>query len=138
MLDYLYETLFSCDVLMFIALTTSYVPIFIILFKHMDESMETSIRIEKNMFKMIQELETENAELRANLTPLDKEIDDEKLSIKKPLDCDEGDDEEDDDEGDDEEDDDEEDDDEGDDEEDEKKTNNLTESLSEELNFGRI
>jgi hypothetical protein len=132
MLDYLYETMVSCDMMLLITLVTSYVPIFIILFKNMEENMETSIRIEKNMFKRIQELEAENAELKAKLAPLDKEIDDEKLSIQKPL-------------GDDEEDDEEEDeseyegDDEGDDEGDkEKRTNNLTESLSEELNFGRI
>ena len=117
MLDYLYETLFSCDMMLLITLVTSYVPLFIIVFKNMEENMETSIRIEKNMFKRIQELEAENAELKAKLAPLDKEIDDEKLSIEKPLDCDE----EDDDEGD-----------------KEKKTNNLTELLSEELNFGRI
>jgi hypothetical protein len=164
MFAFLYETMFSCDVLMFITLMTSYVPLFIIVFKTMDENMEESIRIEKNMFKRIQELETENNELKAKLEPLYKEIDDEKLSIKKPLEDDEGDeldnegddegdeldneeDNEEDDEGDDVEDDVEDElDNEGDDVEDEldnegdneKKTNNLTELFSEDLNCKNI
>jgi hypothetical protein len=161
MFAFLYDTMFSCDMLMFITLMTSYVPLFIIVFKTMDENLEESIRIEKNMFKRIQELEIENNELKAKLEPLYKEIDDEKLSIKKPLDCNKGDDVEDDegdeldneedDEGDDEGDElDNEEDDEGDDEGDdvedelddegdnEKKTNNLTELFSEDLNCKNI
>ena len=73
MFAFIYETLFSCDVLIFITLVTSYVPIFIILFKHMDESMEESIRIENNMLRKIQELQIENTELNAKLGLLDQD-----------------------------------------------------------------
>jgi hypothetical protein len=96
---------------MFIAMMSCYVPLYVLLFK----SKEESINVETILINKIHELQIENVELRAKLASFDKETDDEKLSIKKPL----GDDE-------------------GDDEGDEKKTNNLTESFSEDLNFGRI
>jgi hypothetical protein len=67
MFAFTYDTLFSCDVLMFITLVTSYVPLFIIVFKNMEENMDESIRIEKNMLKKIQELQIENTELKAKI-----------------------------------------------------------------------
>jgi hypothetical protein len=92
---------------------SSYIPLYILLFK----TTEDNISEERKLFNKIRELEIENKDLRAKLVP----IDDEKLSIRKPLDN-EGDDEGDN---------------EGDDEGDNKKTNNLTETFSEELNFER-
>ena len=125
MLTYIYDIMFSCDMLMFVAMMSSYIPLYILLFK----TTENNISVETMLVNKIRELEIENKDLRAKLVPLD----DEKLSIKKPKD--EGEYEgEDEDEGDDEGDDEGED--EGEDEE--EKTNNLTDSLSEELNFRKL
>jgi FtsZ-binding cell division protein ZapB len=83
------------------------------------KTTEDSINVETRLINKIQELQIENSELKAKLASLDKETDDEKLSIKKPLDCDEGDYK-------------------GDHEGNDYRKNNLTESFSEDLNFGRI
>ncbi len=115
MFAYIYDNLYTCDVLTFVAMMSCYIPLYILLFK----TTEDSINVETRLINKIQELQIENGELKAKLASLDKETDDEKLSIKKPLDCDEGDYE-------------------GDYEGDDNKTNNLTESFSEDLNFGRI
>ena len=118
MFAYIYDNLYTCDVITFVAMMSCYIPLYILLFK----TTEDSINVETKLINKIQELQIENGELKAKLASLDKETDDEKLSIKKPLD-DEGEYEEGNKEG---------------NEEDNNKTNNLIESFSEELNFGRI
>ena len=130
MFAYLYENLYTCDVLMFVAIMSSYIPLYILLFK----TTEDNISEERKLFNKIKELKKENEELKAKLAQFNMEIkhdtDDEKLSIQKPLSDNEGDDE-DTDEGDDE----------GDDEDDAKgkvTSNNLLHTIPEDLHFGRL
>jgi hypothetical protein len=61
-----------------------YIPLYILLFKHNEESMS----VESMLVNKIRELEIENEELRAKLAPFE----DEKLTIKLPLGDDVGDD----------------------------------------------
>jgi hypothetical protein len=111
---------------MFVAIMSSYIPLYILLFK----TTEDNISEERKLFNKIKELKKENEELKAKLAQFNTEnkydTDDEKLSIQKPLSDDEGDNEGDD---------------EGDAEDDAKgkvTSNNLLHTIPEDLHFGRL
>ena len=88
MFAYIYDNLYTCDVLTFVAMMSCYIPLYILLFKHNEESMS----VEAMLVNKIRELQIENEELRAKLAPFDKIFEDEKLSLKLPLVDDVGDD----------------------------------------------
>ena len=88
MFAYIYDNLYTYDVLTFVAMMSCYIPLYILLFKHNEESMS----VEAMLVNKIRELEIENEELRAKLAPFDKIFEDEKLSLKLPLGDDVGDD----------------------------------------------
>jgi len=83
MFAYIYDNLYTHDVLTFIAMMSCYIPLYILLFKHNEESMS----VEAMLVNKIRELQIENAELREKLAPFE----DEKLSLKLPLSDDVGD-----------------------------------------------
>jgi hypothetical protein len=109
---------------------SSYIPLYILLFK----TTEDNINVETMLVNKIKELKTENEELKTKLASFNKtygnDTDDEKLSLKKPLSDDEGDNEvnnegnnEDKNEG---------------NNEDKKNTNKLSDFFSEELNIKNL
>ena len=87
MFAYIYDNLYTCDVLTFVAMMSCYIPLYILLFKNNQESMS----VEEMLVNKIRELQIENEELRAKLAPFDKVSEDEKLSVQLPLGDDVGD-----------------------------------------------
>ena len=83
MFAYIYDNLYTYDVLTFVAMMSCYIPLYILLFKNNQESMS----VETMLVNKIRDLQIENEELKAKLAPFE----DEKLSLQRPLSDDEGD-----------------------------------------------
>jgi hypothetical protein len=63
MFAFIYDNLFTCDVLTFIALMSTYIPLYVLIYKNTQENDN----IEMMMVTKIQELQIENTELRKQL-----------------------------------------------------------------------